>query len=56
MKVKELIALLKQVNPNAEVIADINGGTEYVLDEEGTEEQNDPDNLKTCNTYRLIGY
>ncbi len=56
MKFKELIALLKQINPNAEVIADINGGTEYVLDAEETEEQNDPDELKTCDTYRLIGY
>ena len=56
MKVKELIAILKSVNPNAEVIADINGGTEYTLDIEETEEQNDPDDLKTCDLYRLIGY
>jgi hypothetical protein len=56
MKVKELIALLKQVNPDAEVIADINSGTEYVLDAEETEEQNNPDELATCDTYHLIGY
>jgi hypothetical protein len=56
MKVKELIALLKTVNPNAEVVADINGGTLYTLDAEETEEQNDPDELKTCSTYCLIGY
>lgn len=56
MKVKELIALLEGVNPEADVIADINGGTEYVLDSEETEEQNDPDELDVCDVYRLIGY
>ena len=55
MKVKELIALLKTVNPDAEVVADINGGTLYSLDLEETEEQNDPDELATCEEYLLIG-
>ena len=53
MKVKELIALLKTVNPDAEVV-DVNGGTIYNLYAEETEEQNDPDELGTCNEYMLI--
>lgn len=56
MKVKALIELLKTVNPDAKVIADINGGTEYQLDAEETEEQNDPDELAVCDEYRLIGH
>ena len=56
MTVKELIELLTTVNPDAEVVADINGGTLYTLDAEETEEQNNPDELKTCETYNLIGY
>jgi hypothetical protein len=54
MKVKELIALLKKVNPNADVLVDINGGKEYHLDTEETAEQNDPDELKTCKSYSLV--
>jgi hypothetical protein len=54
MKAKELIKLLKSINPNAEVIVDINGGTEYYIHAEETEEQNDPDELATCEEYRLI--
>ena len=55
MKVKELIALLTTVNPNANVIVDVNGGTEFWIDAEETEEQNDPDELTSCTEYRLIG-
>ena len=55
MKVKELIELLKHVNPDAELVADINGGTFYVFDEEETEEQNDEEYLQTCSYYALIG-
>ena len=55
MKVKELIELLKHVNPDAELVADINGGTFYVIDEEETEEQNDEEYLQTCSYYALIG-
>jgi hypothetical protein len=56
MKVRELVDLLKGVNPDAEVVVDINGGTEYTLDMEETEEQNDPYKLKKCKVYSLIGF
>ena len=56
MKVRELLALLKTVNPDADIIVDVNGGTEYWLDTEETEEQNDPTELGVCDEYRLIGW
>lgn len=54
MKAKELKALLENVNPEAEIVADIEGGLLYQIDVEETEEQNNPDELKTCDEYLLI--
>jgi len=54
MKVKELISLLKNVNPEADVIVDVDGGSIYPIDAEETEEQNDPDELATCVEFGLV--
>lgn len=54
MKVKELMALLKNVNPEADIIVDVDGGSIYPIKVEETEEYNNPDELATCVEYGLV--
>lgn len=48
------MALLANVNPEADIIVDVDGGSIYPIDAEETEEQNNPDELATCVEFGLI--
>jgi hypothetical protein len=54
MKVKELIALLEKVNPEADVIVDVDAGSIYPVDTLQTVESNDPAELATCVEFGLV--
>ena len=53
MKVKELVELLKRVNPDADILVDINDGDIYNMDTLETDERNYPEELSVCQVYIL---
>lgn len=54
MKVKELLKLLEGVNPEADVIVDVDEGSIYPIDAERTIKDNDPDSLMTCAEFGIV--